>query len=345
VLDVDESGDDGNVVLKDWRTEGKKRLVAACEALRYRCEPVPQPREMEQYLHYFCGDAGDPSALNTTEPLRISFYKAAATFLRAYAEIAGNLQEAGYSAAEIATLEKETQFYSDTRAAIKRHSGEELDIKPYEADMRHLINTYIQADPAVELGSLSQLSLTEMIIETGIHDAIAHKLNASGKLSRNAVAEGIINNVRKTIIRDQLTDPRFYEEMSKLLDDLIKQQRNDAAEYEQFLKDAEALIMRLARKQPTANIPAALHGKTEAIVLFNNLSSIAATTFQCPADDEEKAKLALELDLAMRERAPAGWKGDEAREKQVLNALYPLMSRDRTATQAIFEIIKEQRGY
>jgi type I restriction enzyme, R subunit len=344
-LDVDESGNDGNVVLKDWRTEGKKKLDEAREALRYLCEPVPQPREMEQYLHYFCGDANDPNALNTTEPLRISFYKATATFLRTYAEIAGNLDEAGYSAAEIAALEKETQFYADTRAAIKKHSGEELDIKPYEADMRHLINTYIQADPAAELGSLSELPLTEMIIETGIHDAIARKLNAKGKLSRNAVAEGIINNVRKTIIRDQLTDPRFYGEMSKLLDDLIKQQRKDAGDYEQFLKDAEALVMRLARKQPTANVPAALHGKAEAIVLFNNLSSIAATTFQCPADDDKKAALALEIDLAMRERAPAGWKGDETREKQVLNALFPLMSRDRTATQAIFEIIKEQRGY
>ena len=32
--------------------------------------------------------------------------------------------------------------------AIKKHSGEELDIKPYEADMRHLISAYIQADPA-----------------------------------------------------------------------------------------------------------------------------------------------------------------------------------------------------
>jgi type I restriction enzyme, R subunit len=43
--------------------------------------------------------------------------------------------------------------------------------------------------------------LTELIIETGIHDAIARKLNEKGKLSRNAIAEGIINNVRKTIIR------------------------------------------------------------------------------------------------------------------------------------------------
>ena len=38
----------------------------------------------------------------------------------------------------------------------------------------------------------------------------------------------------------------------------------------------------------------------------------------------------------MREKAPAGWKGDDTREKQVLNALFPIMSRDRQATQAIF---------
>ena len=43
---------------------------------------------------------------------------------------------------------QEVEFYGDTRAAIKKHSGEELDIKPYEADMRHLLNTYVQADPA-----------------------------------------------------------------------------------------------------------------------------------------------------------------------------------------------------
>ena len=89
------------------------------------------------------------------------------------------------------------------------------------------------------------MSLTELIIETGIHDAIAQKLNEKGTLSRNAIAEGIINNVRKTIIREQLTDPRFYEQMSKLLDDLIKQSRADAAAYEEFLRKAEALVKRL----------------------------------------------------------------------------------------------------
>jgi type I restriction enzyme R subunit len=345
-LDTDPGcGGDNNVHLKDRLKEGKAQLDAAREALRYLCEPVMPPREVEQYLHYFCGDANDPTALATTEPLRIAYYKAVAVFVRTYAAIAGDLTEAGYSDADAAALEQETRFHTDTRAAIKRHSGEELDIKPYEADMRHLINTYIHADPATDIRDVSQLSLTEMIVETGIHDAIARKLNAKGKLSNNAVAEAIINNVRKTIIRNQLTDPRFYEQMSTLLEDLIRQRRDQTLAYDDFLRRAEELARQLIGEQPTAGLPASLHGKPEAIALFNNLATIPATAFQCPEDPEEKARLAMALDVAMREHAPAGWKGDEPREKEVLNALFPLMSRDRAATQAIFDIIKNQPGY
>ena len=216
--------------------------------------------------------------------------------------------------------------------------------------MRRLLNTYVQADPAGDVGNLNSLSLTELIIETGIHDAIARKLNEKGKLSKNAVAEGIINNVRKTIIRDQLTDPRFYAEMSKLLEDLIKQSRADAAEYETFLQKAEELVTRMANKETIEGVPPILHGKPEAIVLYNNLPDIMAIGSSVlreegPFEQEERAVLALKIDQAMREHAPAGWKGDEAREKQVLNALFPVMSKNRPATQAIFGIIKNQAGY
>jgi type I restriction enzyme R subunit len=211
--------------------------------------------------------------------------------------------------------------------------------------MRHLINTYIQADPSSELGELGNLSLTELIIETGIHDAIAQKLNEKGKLSKNAIAEGIINNIRKTIIRDQLTDPRFYDSMSKLLDDLIKQSRENTAAYEEFLRQAEDLVKRLATKQPEAGIPVVLHGNHEAVVIYNNLDSISVSTFHSPTDDEERAELAVGIDLAIRENAPAGWIGDQPREAKVLNALFPILGRDRVATAALFEIIKNQPGY
>ena len=85
--------------------EGKKKLDETREALRYLCEPVALPREVEQFLRYFCGDAANPTALNETEALRMSFYKTVAVFVRAYAAIAQDLTEAGYSDADAATLQ------------------------------------------------------------------------------------------------------------------------------------------------------------------------------------------------------------------------------------------------
>ena len=347
-LDIDADGSDGNVVVKDWLVEGRKQLEAARDALRYLCEPVPPPREVEHYLRTFCGDARDAQALNDTEPLRIAFYKAVASLIRSYADIAQHLEEAGYDEAASKDLRREVDLYRDLRSAIKNHSGEELDIKPYEADMRHLLNTYVQADPAEDLGNLNSLSLTELIIETGVHDAIARKLNAQGKLTKDSIAEAIINNVRKTIIREQLTDPQFYAEMSRLLDDLIAQNRADAAAYEAFLKNAEALARKLSKQDANAGVPAALHGKPEAIVLFNNLPAIlnpGVVAEDGRDGDASLAALALQIDLALREHAPAGWKGDETRERQVINTLFPILSRDREATLAVFQLVKNQPGY
>jgi type I restriction enzyme R subunit len=133
--------------------------------------------------------------------------------------------------------------------------------------------------------------------------------------------------------------------MSLLLDDLIRQSREGAQAYEIFLRNAEALASRLAEKQPEEGVPASLHGNHEASMLYNNLPSIPTSTFRYPTPEEARAAFALRLDRTVREQAPAGWKGDPVREKQVLNALYPLLDRDRKATQALFEIVKNQPGY
>lgn len=159
-LDTEEgTAGENNVELKNWLIEGKKRLDTAREALKYLCEPVAQPKEVEQFIAYFCGDANNPESLSETEPLRVSFYKSVVTFVRAYSAVSNYLTEAGYSDADILAINKEVEFYTEIRAAIKKYSGEELDIKPFEADMRHLINTYIQADPADPLGEVDKYSL------------------------------------------------------------------------------------------------------------------------------------------------------------------------------------------
>ncbi len=352
-LDLEDGGaEDNNVELKGWLTEGKRKLDEAREALKYLCEPVPPPREIEHYLHTFCGDAGNPEGLNDTEAMRIAFYKACANFVRAYSAIAQQLEEAGYRPDDIQSLNAEVVFFSDVRDAIKRHAGEELDIKPFESDMRHLINTYIQADSATGLGSMDSYSLVELIIKTGVHDAIAQKLNEKGKLSNNAVAEGIINNVRKTIIRDQLTDPRFYEQLSKLLEDLINDWRNETLSYQGFLEQAELLVKKMGQGQGSGEIPAKLQGNRAALVLYNNLPDILASNGDAWAVDDDAPDrkdrllgITLDIDKVMLNEAPADWNGDSARESQILNALFKVLGRNRNATSAVFELIKQQADY
>ena len=92
-LDTDEDGVNGNPIVKDWLKEGKKKLDKSRESLLYLCEPVDIPREIENFINYFCGDSNDSDGLDSTETLRITFYKSVATFVRSYAAISQDLKK------------------------------------------------------------------------------------------------------------------------------------------------------------------------------------------------------------------------------------------------------------
>lgn len=110
---------------------------------------------------------------------------------------------------------------------------------------------------------------------------------------------------------------------------------------------------KLAKAEPDDALPAPLRGNRPAAVLYNNLPDILAAipvrekwaATEAPAYGDECLAISLKLDEAMRDKAPADWKGDPTREAMVLNAIYPIMKKDRAATQAIFEIIKQQPDY
>lgn len=352
-LEVDgQDGQDGNVILKDWITEGVRKLEESREALLHLCEPVLAPRDLEQFIAYFCGESQDAEALEQTEPLRISFYKLVTVFVRAWADIGSELETAGYEPSTVERLEKEVAFYAEMRAAIKHHSGEEFDIKPFEGDMRDLLNRYVRADDAREVGEMGDLSLVDLIVKSGIHDAIAQKLNAKGS-SNKAVAEGIINNMRKAIIQERLTDPRFFKEMSSLLDELIRQSHADAESYEAFLKQAEKLARKLAgHASGGEQVPEGLQGNPEAAVIYRNLADILATSIDGAHTNEDRTlhpselvSKAVQIDTAMRTDVPADWKGDEIKERSVKSTLLGIVDGDRDAMLELFELVKNQPGY
>ena len=127
--------------------------------------------------------------------------------------------------------------------SIRMASGETLDLKAYEADMRHLIDTYIEADEPRKISPFDGMGLLDLIVKTGIADAIAQQLGGL-KGNKDAIAETIENNVRSKIIKEHLNDPAYYEKMSALLDEIIAARKAKAIEYEEYLKR----IAELAKK-------------------------------------------------------------------------------------------------
>src|SRR5205809_6804262 len=132
-------------------------------------------------------------------------------------------------------IEQQLKHYLNVREIIRKASGETLDLKAYEADMRHLIDTYIDADEPRKISPFDNMGLLELIVKTGIANAITSQL---GDLNgnRNAIAETIENNVRRKILKEHLSDPAYYERMSTLLDEIITARKARAIEYEEYLK-------------------------------------------------------------------------------------------------------------
>jgi type I restriction enzyme R subunit len=137
-----------------------------------------------------------------------------ATLVRAYSNIADELESAGYSPDDIARIKGLIDRYLALRNIIRQASGESLDTKAYEADMRYLIDTYIRADRPQKISAFGNLPLIELIVETGIADAIVDRLG-NIQNDHDAVGEAIENNVRRKIIREALNDPAYFARMSE----------------------------------------------------------------------------------------------------------------------------------
>ena len=193
--------------------------------------------------------------------------------------------------------------------------------------MRHLIDTYIEADEPRKISPFDNLSLLELIVKTGIGNAITTQLGGL-KGNKNAIAETIENNVRSKIIKEHLNDPAFYEKMSALLDEIIRYRKEQADKYEEYLKQ----IAELAKKVEAGiadDTPKKLDTPGKR-ALWNNVG--------------QNEKLALAIDATVKEVRHDGWRGVMAREQVLKAALYEVL-QDVAEVERIFHIIKSQTEY
>ena len=201
-LDDSDGGGSSEVLLQDRLKKGRERLDQALEAIALLCEPVQPPKAMLARIHYFCGNSELSDDLKEHEPQRVALYKSTAALVRAYANIADDLPLAGYIEDRIAKIKHDVNDYLKVRDAIRQNAGETIDLKAYEADMRHLIDTYIEAAEPRKISAFGEIGLLDLSVKSGIAEAI-NNLPQGIKGDRRAVAETIANNVRSKIIKAQ----------------------------------------------------------------------------------------------------------------------------------------------
>ncbi len=315
-------------LLSDRIEKARERLEDAREAIKALCEPVDPPKDQLAYQHYFCAkDTTDKNALKENEPRRVALYKFAASLIRAYANIANELPEAGYTAQEIEQIKQEVDYYEKVRSEVKLASGDYIDLKVYEPTMRHLIDTYIRAEESKKISAFDDITLIQLIVERGENGL--EDLPQGISNSKEAMAETIENNLRRVIIEEMPINPNYYEKMSELLDTLIQERQSRAQEYEQYL----ARIIELARQvqNPTSGIayPKLLNTRARR-ALYDNLGK-----------DEQ---LAIALDAEIQRTKKDGWRGNKIKERELRYAIQKVL-QEETLVNQIFELVKNQDEY
>jgi len=313
-------------LLKDRQTESKDRLETALEALIAMCEPV-HPKDEPNFIKYFCGNTENPNEIKDTEEKRVGLYKAVVKLIRAYANVANEMHKLGYSDSEAADIKEQVKYYSDLRETIKQASGDYLDFKRFEPGMRQLMDMYLDANASKKISDFENRSLVDLIVKLG--DELKGTAENERRSRETAIAETIENNVRKVINEESQTNPKYYEKMSALLNELIKERNQAAIAYQEYLEKIKQLAENVSNPAGNTSYPTEINTKAKQ-ALYDNL--------------ESDISLSLVLDQAIRYNKLDGWRDGGIKEKKLRIEVNKIIN-DPEKTMELMNIIKAQSEY
>lgn len=234
-------------LMKDRLKMAREALEKALKRVRQLSEPVKLPRALDDFFDYFCFDQRltpvDEQVQKIIENAqrREDFYQAIMTLSRRYSDLAMEMEEAGYTVDEAKAIYQQVKDYDELRHALMQRSGDYVDMKLYDAEMRSLLDRYIEAPRSTQLESLDDFSFLDLIA-VGDDGSTQTAKGAEEELGgQQGVAETMTANTRRVINRKKNQNPAEYKKFSERLQRLLEELRQGAIDYEQFLKEIKAL--------------------------------------------------------------------------------------------------------
>lgn len=311
--------------LKDRHDETINYFRITYDVLEEICEGVAFPRGEIQYLHYFCGESGQSESTDERYArLREKFYQQVSRLCRAFAEAKPYLV-GEVSGDKLEEYDRKVMFYIELKKFIGRGSGDFLDLKAYEPDMRQMIDNYLTADNAQEIGNCEDLTLLDIVEKEG--NTLADDGN---KEHKKTAAESIENNIRRKVVERSIVNPKYYATMSEILETLIRERKQGVKDYSELMKEYIRLVKEIERPEDTGEYPESIRRSKALMAIYDNVSK-----------DE---KVALKIHQAVLNNRISDFRNNCVVVKRIKKALYGILN-NKDKVEQIYKIIEKQDEY
>lgn len=309
-------------LVKDRHDEAISYFDEVYDAVEELCEGVEEPREDLQYIHYFCGISGQSEENDEIYArLREKLYRLVSSLVRAFAEAKPYLVD-DIPSGKLNEYDKKVTFYIELKKTIGTASGDFLDLKAYEPDMRKMIDNYITASDAEKIGDFDDLTLLDFVAKQG--EALAGEGDDGHK---EGAAEAIENNIRRKVIEKVTVNPRYYAKMSEILDKLIEERKQGVLDYTQMLEEYIKLARDVDCPEDNDKYPESIRKSKALMAIYDN-----------SGEDE---KLALKIYKAVKKQALSGFRDNQVVVRRIKKALFEILGDD-SEVERIYKIIEKQ---
>ena len=314
-------------LLQDRLAIAKADLETAWEAVQMIVENVLAPKDLPAYKAYFCGQDTHSNIAPEYQARRLAFYQAVVKLIRAYSAIANELVLAGYSESEAVAWHERVEKFTQLRDDIKMASGDYVDLKAIDADMRYLINQYVRAEDSEKIADFENKGLLQLLVEK--QENIQEDLPPNIASDPNGMAETIENNVRRKIVDENPINPKYYEQMSVLLDELIEQRRQEMLDYQDYLRKIAQLAEQVICP-PQSHYPKTINTAGKQAI-FDNF-----------CQDEHWVN---RLHNAIQAHKQDGYLNNKMKQKHLKNQLNPLFDEQGLNADDVLALIIKQTEY
>lgn len=321
-------------LIKNRYDEAKSELEGSLASLEALVENVPDLQANTDFIEYFCGEDSEDDEKTAR---RDTLYALTASLSRSFANCCDRLvTDYGYSEDDVNYLRGEISGYNKIKEMIKLASCDYIDLKPYEVDMRYILDTYIRAEDTRVVSELGNMSIVELLLQGKTTTPVDLVKDLPG--NNEAKAETIDNNLQHEIVKKMSSNSVYYGKLSEMLKKIIMQRKLEAMSYEEYLRQAVELAEAILHPETNGSYPDEIKDSAAKRALYDYF--------------EENVELTIDVDDAIRVSIQPDWKRNFQKQQRIRLAIYKklllhMYTEDRATeeTNNVFDIAQRQEEY